>query len=150
MPKIMLTVGWREWLALPDLSIPTIKAKIDTGARTSALHTYFVEEYVEDDISMVRFGMHPFQKREDYEIVCSAKVFDRRVVTDSGGHKEERIVIKTPVKIAEKQWTIEITLTNRENMYFRMLLGRTAMKGNVVVDPAKSFLCSSEKSDFYV
>lgn len=149
MPKSMLTVGWREWLALPDLSIPAIKAKIDTGARTSALHTYFVEEYLENSTPMVRFGIHPVQKREDVEVIYRIKIFDRRVVTDSGGHEEERIVIKTPVKIAEQQWDVEITLTNRENMYFRMLLGRTAMKGKMVIDPAKSFLVGKEKTEVY-
>jgi hypothetical protein len=149
MPKPLLTVGWREWLALPDLAIPAIKAKIDTGARTSALHTYFVEEYLENDIPMVRFGMHPIQKREDVEIICRTKIFDKRIVTDSGGHQEERIVIKTPVRIAERSWSVEITLTNRENMYFRMLLGRTAMRGKIVVNPAKSFLVGKVNSEVY-
>ena len=98
---------------------------------------------------MVRFGMHPIQKRQDVEIVCHAPIFDRRLVTDSGGHKEERIVIKTPVTLVQQTWDIEITLTNRENMYFRMLLGRTAMKNKILVNPAKSFLLGREKSDVY-
>ncbi len=149
MPESKLTVGWREWLTLPDLSIPAIKVKIDTGARTSALHTYFVEEYVENGTPMVRFGIHPIQKREDVEIICNTKIYERREVTDSGGHVEERIVIKTPVKIAEQQWDIEITLTNRESMYFRMLLGRTAMKGKMVVDPEKSFLVGEPSGEIY-
>lgn len=132
-------IGWREWCCLPDLNIANIKAKIDTGARTSALHAFFVEPYEESGRQMVRFGVHPLQRRVDIEVVCSAPVKDFRQVSDSGGHQEMRYVIETPVKLGERIWPIEMTLTNRDSMKFRMLLGRTAMSG-MLVKPDQSFL----------
>ena len=134
-----ITLGWREWLALPELGLPAIKAKIDTGARTSALHAFFVEPFEQNGIEMVRFGVHPLQKRQDLEIVCMAKVIDFRSVSDSGGHREMRFVIETDVVIGAHTRRIEMTLTNRDNMKFRMLLGRTAMSG-LQVCPDKSYL----------
>ncbi len=135
-----MTVGWREWLSLPELGIPAIKAKIDTGARTSALHAFEVESFEEDGVARVRFGIHPVQKRPDIAIYCLANVTDKRIVRDSGGHQEERLVIQTPVQVGQERWPIEITLTNREDMLFRMLLGRTAQEGRLLVDAAGSFL----------
>lgn len=132
-------IGWREWLALPELNIPGIKAKIDTGARTSALHAFFVEPFVSEGCQMVRFGVHPLQKRLDVELICIAPVKDFREVSDSGGHKEMRYVIETDVLLGGFTRRTEITLTNRDNMKFRMLLGRTAMHGLLVV-PDKSYL----------
>lgn len=132
-------IGWREWCALPELVIPSIKAKIDTGARTSALHAFFVEPYEENGRQMVRFGVHPLQKRVDIEVICCAPIKDFRRVSDSGGHQEMRYVIETPVRLGERIWPIEMTLTNRDSMQFRMLLGRTAMPG-MLVAPDKSFL----------
>ncbi|MBW2519959.1 MAG: ATP-dependent zinc protease [Deltaproteobacteria bacterium] len=132
-------VGWREWLALPALDIPSIKAKIDTGARTSALHTYFVEPFEDHQNAMVRFGVHPLQNRQDLEIICLSPVKDYREVTDSGGHREMRYVIETVVVLGVQRRRIEVTLTNRDTMRFRMLLGRTAMEGMLVV-PDKSYL----------
>ena len=134
-----LLVGWREWFALPELNIDKIKAKIDTGARTSALHAFFVEPFEEAGHEMVRFGVHPLQKRPDIEIICQCPVKDFRQVRDSGGHQEMRYVIETPVKLGEQIWPVEITLTNRDNMKFRMLLGRTAMCG-IAVYPDQSYL----------
>lgn len=133
-------IGWREWLALPQLNIPAIKAKIDTGARTSALHTCFLEPFQRDGHDYVRFGLHPLQRRTDIERVCEARVKDRRVVTDSGGHPEMRYIIETSVRLAGKEWPIEVTLTNRETMRFRMLLGRTALAERFLIDPHASFL----------
>ncbi len=140
MSNEAIIVGWREWVALPDLKIPHIKAKVDTGARTSALHAFYVEPYEKDNERRVRFGLHPYQKNNEYAVDCDAKVIDFRSVRDSGGHREDRYVISTRISIANQTWEVEMTLTNRENMKFRMLLGRTAMDKRVIVDPGRSFL----------
>lgn len=132
-------IGWREWLALPQLGIPAIKAKIDTGARTSALHTFSLEEFSAGGQRMVRFGIHPLQKRKDIELFCEAPVLERRRVKDSGGHSEKRYVIQTEVVLKNDVWRINITLTNRDAMIFRMLLGRTAVEKRFVIDPGRSY-----------
>ena len=140
-------IGWREWLVLPELNIPGIKAKIDTGARTSALHAFFVEPFIIDGCQMVRFGVHPLQKRLDVEIICVAPVKDFREISDSGGHKEMRYVIETEILLGESSRRIEMTLTNRDNMKFRMLLGRTAMEGLQVI-PDKSYLTGRKRHKY--
>ena len=140
-------LGWREWLALPELNIPAIKAKVDTGARTSALHAFFVEPFEKNGLQMVRFGVHPLQKRLDLEIICEAEVKDFRSVSDSGGHREMRYVIETVVQLGALSKKIEMTLTNRDNMKFRMLLGRTAMNGLQVL-PDKSYLTGRIKHPY--
>lgn len=134
------TVGWREWVSLPELGLPAIKAKIDTGARTSCLHAFSIDPFIKEGQEWVRFGIHPHQHNTENEVYCEAKVFDKRTVSDSGGHKEERYVISTDVVLANQRWHIEVTLTNRDSMLFRMLLGRTAMKQKIIVDPNESFL----------
>ena len=141
----LLTLGWREWVALPDLGIHQIKAKVDTGARTSALHAFEVRPYSEDGCDRVEFLMHPVQKNSDMVVTCKADVLDKRLVTDSGGHKEERYVIGTTLSIGGRVWPIEITLTSRDDMLFRMLLGRTAIKGRAQVHPARSYLVGKKK-----
>ncbi|KOO07710.1 ATP-dependent zinc protease family protein [Vibrio hepatarius] len=144
--KEKLIVGWRETLSLPGLGIDKINAKIDTGARTSCLHAFKVESFKKDEALWVRFWIHPIQRNSDVEVVCEAKVIDERIVRDSGGHEESRYVIESEVSIGGQTWPIEITLTNRENMAFRMLLGRTAMHDRIIVDPVESFLVPFEES----
>jgi hypothetical protein len=134
------TIGWREWVTLPELGIAAVKAKIDTGARTSVLHAFEVEPYEEAGVQMVRFGLHPLQKRTDVELYCTAPVVDRRWVSDSGGHREKRWVIMTSIRMGGIEWPVELTLTNRDSMLFRMLLGRTGMAKGFLIRPDASFL----------
>jgi len=138
-------IGWREWVSLPSLNIPFIKAKIDTGARTSAIHAFSLQPLEENGKQKIRFDIHPFQHNTDVIITCVADVIDRRSVTDSGGHQEERFVIETEMVIGESCYTIEVTLTERENMLFRMLLGRSALSKRFIVNPARSFLTTRAK-----
>ena len=136
-------------MALPEFNIPAIKAKIDTGARTSALHTFRLEDFRENGQARVRFWIHPSQRDTGREILCVAQVLDRRVVCDSGGHREDRFVIHTPIYLHGREWSIEITLTNREDMLFRMLLGRSAIvAGGMIVDPSASYLASAPRTRY--
>lgn len=132
-------LGWEEWLALPDLGLPAVKAKVDTGARTSALHAAVIEPFGPADKPQVRFLIHPDPNDPTLEVTCSAPVVDRRNVTSSNGETEERFVIKARFLMGGRQWEGEITLSNRENMAYRMLLGRTSIQDNIVVDPNRSF-----------
>jgi len=140
LPSELLTLGWREWVGLPQLGLPSIKAKVDTGARTSTLHAFEVKPFVKNGSDKVEFKIHPQQRNTERVIVCVADIVDERPVTDSGGHREQRWVISTPMNIGPYTWPIEITLTSRDSMMFRMLLGRTAMRGLAVVNPAQSYL----------
>lgn len=135
-------IGWREWIALPELGIQKIKAKIDTGAKTSSLHAFKVETYRDKGVLRVRFLVHPLQNNEQDVVECSAEVLDRRVVRDSGGHEEKRYVISSQVVLGKESWPAQFTLTNRDTMAFRLLLGREALENRFVVDPAQSFLRS--------
>lgn len=134
-----LILGWQEWVALPDLGLPALKAKIDTGARTSALHTHQIEPYGSPERPMVRFTVRPDPDREDLQIEASAAIIDQREVTSSNGERELRFVVETRLKLGEWEWPIEVTLTNRERMAYRMLLGRQAIRPNVLVDPDAKF-----------
>lgn len=130
-------VGWREWVGLPDLQVPAIKVKIDTGARTSALHAYDIERVG----AHVEFSVQPLQRNSGLSVRCRAPLVDIRTVTDSGGHKEERYVVTSLLHIGALNKNIEITLTQRHDMLFRMLIGRTALMPHCLVDPAASYLC---------
>jgi hypothetical protein len=143
-PDQILTLGWREWVGLPNLGLPRIKAKVDTGARTSALHAFEIETFSEQGKSRARFLIHPKQRDLHTVVTCVADIIDERSVTDSGGHSEKRLIIETLMTIGPWSWPIEMTLTGRDSMMFRMLLGRTAINGLAMVNPALSY-CVGKK-----
>ena len=139
--KTKKIIGWKEWFSLDCIALPAIKGKIDTGAKTSALHAFNIETFYIEDVEYVRFDIHPLQKNKRFVRSCISRVIDRRMVSDSSGKKEKRIVIKSGLKIGDKKIRVELTLTNRDNMSFRMLLGREAiMQAKMIVDISKSFV----------
>jgi hypothetical protein len=140
------TIGWREWVALSDLGVERMKAKIDTGARTSALHAFDIQLYTKRGQDWVRFTVHPYQKNDTDIRMCTCPLRESRVVTNSGGTREQRFVIETQLTLGNQTWPIEMTLTNRDQMGFRMLLGRTAIKGRFLVDPGKSFCVKTSEA----
>ncbi|NPE31524.1 ATP-dependent zinc protease [Methanococcoides sp. SA1] len=142
-------IGWREWLVLPELGIPAIKAKIDTGARTSALHAFFLEPFDENGQEKIRFQIHPLQKRTDVVLTCVADVVDQRMVCDSGGHSEMRYVIQSKIAVGSIEIDAEITLTDRDTMQFRMLLGRTTLADIFLVAPDLSYLAGPRPERVY-
>lgn len=133
-------IGWREWVGLPALGIPAIKAKIDTGARSSALHAYDLHYFRRSGSAMVRFLVHPIQGSEHATIPCEAPLVEHRWIRSSGGHRSYRPVIHTLVELLGEQWVIEMGLTNRDSMGFRLLLGRQALAARCIVDPGRSLL----------
>lgn len=135
-------IGWREWISLPDLGVDAIKAKIDTGARSSAIHAFNIHTFQRHGVDMVQFHIHPYQRDNHHTIAAEAEILDRRHVRNSGGHAEERIAIVTTACLQEEQWSIELTLTNRDLMGFRILLGRQAVRRRFLVNPGRSFLLS--------
>lgn len=142
-------IGWKEWIGLPDLGIPAVKAKIDTGARTSALHTFKLEEFEANGLRMVRFGIQPLQRRKDVQRYCEAPVLERRRVKDSGGHIEKRYVIRTTAVLGDVNWPINITLTDRAPMLFRMLLGRKAVEDKFLINPGGAYLTGRKLAKSY-
>lgn len=132
-------IGWREWVGLPDLGVDQIKVKVDTGARTSALHAYKIEPFTKDNAQYVRFRVHPRQRHKKPEVKCEALVVDQRKVTNSGGKSSDRYVIRTTLWLGDARWPIELTLINRDEMGFRMLLGRQAIRRRFAVDPGRSY-----------
>lgn len=138
-------LGWREWIGFPALGIPRIKAKIDTGARTSALHAFRVKPFLRNGQQWVRFAIHPVQGDTENVVECETPVKEQRVVRDSGGHEEMRYVIETEIQVGEDLIHAEVTLTDRDSMIFRVLLGRTALRA-FVIHPGKSYLQSKPAS----
>ncbi len=142
-------LGWEEWVALPDLGLPALKAKIDTGAKTSALHAFDIEPFGPAGRPRVRFAIHPIPGRQDLTIPCSAEIVDRREVTSSNGEAELRYVIRSDMAVGGRRWPIEITLTDRGAMAYRMLLGRQAFAEDVVISPGESFCQPQLNYDVY-
>ena len=138
-------IGWREWVSLPELGIDRIKAKVDTGARTSALHAVRVRAAQIDGIDVVRFEVHPLQKSAKPAVTCQLPLVDKRYVRSSDGTRELRPVVETTVQLGDKTWPIELTLTNRSLMGFRLLLGRRALRKRFVVDPGLSWIRSERQ-----
>lgn len=135
-----VTVGWREWVRLPGLGVGPVKAKLDTGARTSALHAFDLVELERDGAPWVRFSAHPWQRSDEDAVVVECPVHDRRVVRSSTGHAQERIVILTDIELGDRTITTEITLTRRDEMGFRLLIGREALRQGFLVDSSSSYL----------
>ncbi|MEX0585567.1 MAG: RimK/LysX family protein, partial [Pirellulales bacterium] len=133
-------VGWREWVGLPQLGVPAIKAKIDTGARSSSLHAFSVETFRRRGALWVRFQIHPRQRSIAKSIRAEARVLEHRSVRSSSGHLTQRPVIVTPIELLGQTWLIELTLANRDELGFRMLLGREALRQRLLVDPGRSYL----------
>jgi len=141
LPRPVLpTLGWREWAALPELGIPRIKAKLDTGARSSSLHAFDLRTYDRDGKEYVRFKVHPAQRDTKATITAEAEILEYRQVRSSSGHRSRRPVILTALEIFGERWVIELTLANRDEMGFRLLLGREAIRGHGLVDAGRSFL----------
>ncbi|MDA1298217.1 MAG: ATP-dependent zinc protease [Chloroflexi bacterium] len=139
-----MAAGWREWVRLPDFSPIQINAKLDTGARTSALHAFRLRRFERDGVRWVRFELHPRQRNRKDSATIEAVVFDERKVRSSNGREELRPVIRTRCQLGGRTWRIEITLTRRDNMSFRLLLGRTALRERVTVDSGRSYLLGGE------
>jgi ribosomal protein S6--L-glutamate ligase len=140
-------VGSEEWCSFPELGIPTIKARVDSGAKTSALHAVNIAPFIKDGENWVKFDVNPIQNNAKTVIHCESKLIDKRVVKSSSGFREQRYVIGVGLEIGGQHWSIEITLTNRDSMGFRMLLGREAMSGRVLVDPSQKYLLGQPSTD---
>jgi len=134
------TVGWREWVRLPELGVEWVKAKIDTGARSSALHAFDLQEFERDGERWVRFEIHPWQRNAEDAVTAELPVHDERVVRSSTGHEQHRYVVRTGVRLAGRTVTTDLTLTRRDEMGFRMLIGRDALRQGFLVDAHHSYL----------
>ena len=147
MSQSKIILGSEEWCTLPELGIPSIKARVDSGAKTSALHAKNIAPFIKDDQNWVRFDINPIQNNVKTVVHCEAPLVDKRVVKSSSGFREQRYVIQTSLEIGDSKWVIEMTLTNRDSMGFRMLLGREAMSGRVLVDPEQQYLLGQHSVD---
>jgi hypothetical protein len=132
-------IGWREWVGLPLIGVERIKAKLDTGARSSALHAFNIRPLQRTGISFVQFDVHPLQRNDNVYKTCVAEAVDYRWITNSGGGREKRFVIVTMLRMGGETWPIEVTLADRDQMGFRMLIGRTAMEHRLIIDPTTSY-----------
>ncbi|MFD6699257.1 MULTISPECIES: RimK/LysX family protein [unclassified Microbacterium] len=132
-------IGWREWVSLPDVGIPWIKAKVDTGARSSSLHAQHIREFERDGVPWVRFDVRPWQGAHEL-VPVELPVFDRRDVRSSSGHAQSRLVVLLDMVLVGRRVTAEVTLSNRSEMGFRMLIGREALRQGFTIEPARSFL----------
>lgn len=139
-PHSNTLAGWREWVQLPDIGVPWIKAKLDTGAQTSSLHAYGVKVFVRDGVDWVRFKVRPWQESTEDEVVVECPVHDRRRVRSSSGHVQARIVVRMRLVLLDREVTAEVTLSNRDQMGFRMLIGREALRRGFVVASSQSYL----------
>lgn len=146
MKRQPMAIGWREWVALPDLGVPLIKAKVDTGARTSSLHAWDIRRFLENGREMVAFTLHPVQRTSKIEVFATAPIVDEREIRSSNGVMEKRIIIKTRIHMGEREWNTEISLGSRIRMGFRLILGRRTLQRRVLIDPSHSYLLS--KPDF--
>ncbi|WP_018155817.1 ATP-dependent zinc protease family protein [Demetria terragena] len=135
-----IVAGWREWVSLPGLGVPWLKAKLDTGARSSAIHAFHLSEFEREDATWVRFAVHPWQKSADDETWMELPLLDRRLVRSSSGHVQRRHVVVMPVSIMKVTVDAEVTLSRRDEMGFRMLLGREVLRQGYLVDPSRSYL----------
>lgn len=140
--RLLPHIGWREWVSLPEFRIDAVKAKIDTGARTSAIHAWRIARFERKGEPWVRFEIHPLQRDNKFSVPCEAPVKRVKTVRSSNGAEQARYFIVTNIGIGGLSWPIELSLTNRDQMGFRMLLGRTALRKKLIVDPARSFLLS--------
>jgi ribosomal protein S6--L-glutamate ligase len=147
MSQNKVILGSEEWCSFPELGIPTIKARVDSGAKTSALHAINIAPFIKNDINWVKFDINPIQNNLKTVIHCEAPLIDKRIVKSSSGFREQRYVIQTSLELGNSKWPIEMTLTNRDSMGFRMLLGREAMSGRVLVDPEQQYLLGQPTSD---
>lgn len=139
------SIGWREWISLPSLLEQPVKAKIDTGARTSAIHAFKIRTFSLDGVDRVEFRLHPLQRLRTPVVRCEADIHDERIITSSNGQRDRRIVILVDVVLGEIRWPIELTLADRDQMGFRMLLGREALRGRFLVDPGRSYRQSKRR-----
>lgn len=132
--------GWREWVSLPGMGVPWVKAKLDTGARTSAIHAFDLEEFEKDGALWVRYSIHPWQKTDVGAVDVESKVQDVRTVRSSSGYADVRFVVMMEIRLVTRTITAEVTLSRRDEMGFRMLVGRQALRQGFVVDPGRSYL----------
>lgn len=139
-PPAGTVAGWREWASLPDVGVEWVKAKLDTGARTSALHAFDIAEFEQDGRPWVRFSIHPWQRSSEDATEAALPIHDRRTVRSSSGHSEERYVVLMDVSVCGHRISSEMTLSRRDEMGFRMLIGRESLRQGIWVDPARSYL----------